>query len=67
MAFPEKTVKQAWDRAGGMCEKCGKKLAWEDRGGGERDAWDAWHKDSFGGDGLGNCQILCNECRKGGF
>ena len=29
-----------------------------------RGAWEAHHVNSSGGDGLGNCEILCWECHK---
>lgn len=79
MAFSEKTVRDAWFRAGGRCEcgrktcghgswRCGKILNWGSRGddytiGG----WEAHHKvavSSGGSDALSNCEILCMRCHK---
>ncbi|MBI2831267.1 MAG: HNH endonuclease [Chloroflexi bacterium] len=63
MGFPYYIVEQAWERQGGRCAYCGKKLSWDNRG--RDDAWGAWephHKKplEYGGtDYLRNCAILC--------
>ena len=78
MSFSESTVKEAWDRAGGMCEckrsrhvhdsKCNKILLWNHRGDDDSPfGWEAHHKtavSSGGDDTLSNCEILCIECHK---
>ncbi len=75
MSFPENIVMQAWQRAGGRCEcrrsnhdhyyaRCNKELVWENRGREGRGAWEAHHINSYGGDSLSNCEILCWDCHK---
>ena len=75
MAFSEKVVKQAWERAVGKCEcrrkehnhdyvRCNKQLVWENRGREGKGAWEAHHINSNGMDILSNCEILCWECHK---
>jgi len=67
MAFSKETTKQAWNRAGGKCENCGTLLAWGSRGAEGIMGWETHHRHSVatgGGDGLGNCQILCQRCHK---
>jgi len=75
MAFSNTVVEAAWKRAGGRCEcrrtthshpyvRCNKQLVWANRGREGRGAWEAHHVNSSGGDGLGNCEILCWECHK---
>ena len=58
MAFSKKTRKEAYKRAWGRCEYCGRSL---------EDGWqlDAHHRtpQSFGGlDTLDNCVMACLEC-----
>jgi len=66
--FSDETVEKAWKRSGGKCEKCGKKLKWENRGRDNDDCWEAHHKD---GDAKNNkpenCQILCWSCHEETF
>jgi hypothetical protein len=76
MPFTEDIVRDAWDRAGGRCEcargehshnsRCGKRLAWENRG--QEYNWGAWQAHHVigiargGEDTLDNCEVLCWEC-----
>lgn len=75
MPFSEEVVRQAWENAGGQCQckrqghphfyiPCGKPLVWEKRGKPGWGGWEAHHKDSFKGDGLDNCEILCYTCNE---
>jgi len=59
MAFSETTKQAAFDRAGGKCEKCGKKVT--------MGTCEAHHKTSVnsgGSDALSNCMILCPPCHQ---
>ena len=62
MSFPVRIVQEAWDKAGGKCERCGKKLSWDNRGREGWGCWEAHHRNSSLGDYLSNCEILCFEC-----
>ncbi len=76
MAFPDSVVEQAWTRSGEKCEctrvthghtgRCNKTLLRSFQG--DRNSvygWEAHHVNSFGGDILSNCEILCwNPCHK---
>ena len=65
MAFSQSVVSDAWKRAGGSCERCGKQLSWENRGREGRGRWETHHKTSVaagGSDALSNCKILCFDC-----
>ena len=62
MAFSEKDVKNAFDKAEKKCERCDKKLVWENRGREERGCWEAHHKNRSFGDIPSNIEILCFEC-----
>ena len=54
-----RTVKMAtWDRAGGCCEECGRKLFPGDRKEYDHRIPDAIRKDN----GAENCQLLCGPC-----
>lgn len=75
MAFSDEVVASAWKRARGKCEctriphtnhysRCNKQLVWENRGREGRGAWEAHHRNSYGGDSLSNCEILCWKCHK---
>lgn len=67
MAFSPETIKEAWERAEGLCEKCKKQLTWDNRGDEGRGKWEAHHKIAVkdgGSDDLCNCQILCTDCHK---
>ncbi|MDD3976402.1 MAG: HNH endonuclease signature motif containing protein [Candidatus ainarchaeum sp.] len=67
MSFDETTIKLAWDRADGKCEKCKKQLLWESRGKESEYGWEAHHIKAVsdgGSDKLENCKILCQECHK---
>ena len=58
--FSRRTKLQAWDRAGGCCEDCGKKIRPGD--GPEYDH--IISAEQGGGNDLGNCQVLCAPCHK---
>jgi 5-methylcytosine-specific restriction protein A len=65
MAFSDSVVQDAWKRAGGECERCGKQLTWENNCREGRGCWEAHHKTSVaagGSDTLSNCEILCFDC-----
>ena len=67
MAFSEIIKREAWNRANGRCENCGKELVWSNHNEGERGAWEAHHKTSVnagGQDVVSNCKVLCLECHK---
>ncbi len=67
MAFSEEVKREAFNRANGRCEKCGKVLVYDNHEDGERGAWEAHHKKAVkdgGSDTLQNCQVLCRECHK---
>lgn len=67
MAFSDETVLQAWRRAMGRCESCGKILNFNLRGVDAPQGWEAHHIHSVaanGHDGLSNCKILCQSCHK---
>ncbi len=67
MAFSLDVKLEAWKRAGGHCERCGKQLAWANHKEGEWGAWEAHHKvavASGGQDTLSNCKVLCLDCHK---
>lgn len=68
MSFSQTTVKEAWEKATGHCERCHKQLVWNNRGDeGQRGAWEAHHRLSAshgGSDTLSNCEILCVDCHK---
>lgn len=59
--FSRRTKLNAWERAGGACEACGRKLF-----PGDRIEYD--HRvtcEQGGGNDLGNCQVLCGWCHNG--
>lgn len=73
MAFPEEVEEYVWGLSDGKCEcrrishkhpdlRCGRKLAWENRGKDRDGGWEAHHINSTGGDDMSNCEILCWEC-----
>ena len=67
MAFSEKTKSEAFTRANGRCESCGKQLVYGNHSEGERGEWEAHHKTavaSGGNDCLSNCKVLCLNCHK---
>ena len=67
MAFSESVKWEAWKRADGRCEGCGKQLSLWNHNEGEWGAWEAHHKTSVaagGQDTLSNCKILYLECHK---
>lgn len=67
MGFSDSTIRDAWTRSGGKCEKCGKTLAQNNHKEGEWGAWEAHHikaKKDGGADTLSNCKILCLDCHK---
>ncbi len=76
MAFSGETVEKAWRQAGGKCKcrrkrhdhnygVCNKALVFANRGREGRGSWEAHHMSASGGDGLGNCEILCWNCHVG--
>ena len=67
MAFSEATKKKIFDNAGGVCEKCGKQLVYENHCPGERGAWQAHHRVSVaagGSDLPSNGKALCLKCHE---
>lgn len=68
MAFSEEIVREAFKRAKGKCESCGKDLSFSNRGRDTgRGEWEAHHRtrvSSGGTDVLSNCKILCWNCHK---
>lgn len=67
MGFPESVINDAWERACGHCESCGKELVKANHDEGQRGAWEAHHikaKKDGGTDRLSNCKILCLDCHK---
>jgi len=65
MTFSADTVKKAWDRQGGRCAVCNKKLVWSNRTKGKRGSWQPHHRKprkDGGTDTLGNCVLLCTNC-----
>ncbi|MFH0768952.1 MAG: hypothetical protein V1932_05235 [Chloroflexota bacterium] len=54
-------VAQAWERAGGECEDCRKRLVWLNRGEKTDGAWEALHKTGKP-DSVANCVVLCHDC-----
>ena len=75
MSFTDDVVKQAWKRAGGLCEckrwahkhqqaRCGNLLVLANRGKEGQGRWEAHRISSSGGDTLTNCEILCWDCYK---
>jgi len=78
MAFSNKTVAEAFQRAGGKCEcrrsacghyiRCNKTIVWNQRGNDNAaGGWEAHHKVAVaagGTDSLSNCEILCIKCHK---
>lgn len=62
MPFSDDVVSRAWERQGGLCAYCGKKLARESRDKGSRGAWHAHHRKARveeGTDYLHNCVLFC--------
>lgn len=62
MSFPSYIIEQAWQRAGGRCEECKKKLVWSNRGRNGRGSWEPhhiWPQANGGGNSLANCSVLC--------
>jgi hypothetical protein len=64
MAFSAKVIGDAWRRAKGCCERCGKKIVWDNRGREDRGCWEAHHKSANDQDVLSNCEILCFDCHR---
>lgn len=73
MAFPNKVIEAAWERARGGCEcrrkihnhrsmRCNKVLSFKNRGRTGWGCWEAHHLNSSLPDTLSNCEILCWEC-----
>ena len=62
MPFPASIIRRAWNRQGGSCAYCCKRLRPGNRDRGETDAWHPHHRkpeDYEGTDSLRNCVILC--------
>ena len=58
--FTRTTMQAAWDRAGGCCASCGRKIF-----PGDGPEYDHIIADEHGGDNaLDNCQVLCSPCHK---
>ena len=63
MVFEEYVIRRAFQRQGGRCAVCGKKLSWHNRG--KDDRWGAWKThpkkpSAYGGNSyLSNCVLLC--------
>lgn len=68
MAFSENVKLEAFKKAKGRCEECGKQLVWDNHLEGERGAWEAHHITAIsaktGTDTLSNCRVLCLDCHK---
>jgi hypothetical protein len=65
MAFSDSTVGSCWRIVSGKCERCGKKLAWSDRGSAGVGTWQAHHIDGNpNNDAITNCKILCGPCHE---
>jgi len=63
MAFSEDDVELRFSVVGKKCEKCGKKLEWNDRGPAGVGTWQAHHADGNpDNDAYSNCKILCWTC-----
>jgi 5-methylcytosine-specific restriction protein A len=57
--FTDKIKLAAWDRCGGLCEKCRADMA------GRRPEYDHILADAMGGEPiLSNCQVLCSKCHR---
>lgn len=63
--FPQEVVDQAWNSAGGKCERCGKRLNYSSRGKETDLGWEAHHRDRSKASTKSNCEILCQDCHKG--
>ena len=67
MAFSTKAKQEIFDNAHGKCERCGKKLVFDNHNEGERGAWEAHHRvavHSGGSDLPSNGEALCLDCHK---
>ena len=64
MAFSAVVIGKAWREAKGCCERCGKRLDWDNRGRDGPDCWEAHHKTANEEDILSNCEILCFDCHR---
>lgn len=67
ISFSKSVVEDAWKRAEGHCENCGKQLTKNNRGrnaAGIRGRWEAHHVNRSKGGCLSNCQILCVSCHE---
>ena len=68
MAFPEDIVRTRFDIVDSKCQRCGKKLAWEDRGPAGVGTWQAHHIDeNTHNNSITNCKILCWPCHEKTF
>ena len=67
MAFSDSTKEEIFQRAKGLCERCGKQLVFQNHLEGQRGAWEAHHKTSVkagGRDVASNGEALCLACHK---
>lgn len=64
MAFAQSVIDDAWRRAGGRCERCGRELLAQSRGSESVYGWEAHHKTAGDPDTVSNCEILCQDCHK---
>lgn len=67
MAFPAATKRKIFDNAHGKCERCGRRLVFENHNEGERGAWEAHHRTAVsngGTDAPSNGEALCLEYHK---
>lgn len=67
IAFSKVTRQKIFDNANGKCQKCNKKLVFENHTEGKRGSWEAHHKTSVasgGKDIASNGKALCLNCHK---
>jgi hypothetical protein len=63
--FSDETIKGAWKRADGHCEKCNAELEKDCHDRNKSGCWEAHHKDGNPkNDKPENCQILCWPCHE---
>jgi len=66
--FSEETIKKAWNRSGGRCEKCNAELKENCHDRNKEGCWEAHHKDGNSENNKPeNCQILCWPCHEKTF
>ena len=65
MAFSNEVKEKAWERAGGHCETCDKKLGHGNHFKGQWGAYETHHikpVSKGGSDNLGNSKVVCLPC-----